>query len=325
VNALPRLILAVDTGGTKCDALLARDDGMALGFGRCDHRRTVGGNHRGGRGRSEEAIRAAVRDALATAPPCTELLCTTAMPIPADLLKALGHPRVVPAGWSEWQAALAQAGEACGVVTLSGTGALVVGLTPDGRAQHFDGLGPLLGDYGSGFYIGHLAAKAAARAPWGPRHHTSLAAAIPEALAAHTPDPSAFDLVGFMLSNPDRSEVASLATVVDREAEAGDAVARAILHEAADSMSETVRDLVEALSIAGEPLPMVGTGSVATRCRIFWERLCERVGGFAPNLRPVRLDGPAVLGVALCVLLGLDSANREQCRYNLFRTFDELP
>jgi len=41
-----------------------------------------------------------------------------------------------------------------------------------------------------------------------------------------------------MLSNPDRSVIASLAAVVDATASAGDAIARRILEQAADALKE---------------------------------------------------------------------------------------
>ena len=56
---------------------------------------------------------------------------------------------------SDAQAALLGAlGETPGILILSGTGSIVIGRDADGRWARAGGLGPLLGDEGSAFWIG---------------------------------------------------------------------------------------------------------------------------------------------------------------------------
>ncbi len=106
--------------------------------------------------------------------------------------------------------------------------------------------------------------------------------------------------------------------VVDSEARKGDAIATAILRQAAGDIAETVRDAVDVLAIGQEDYLLIGTGSVATRSDLYWEHLCAQVAEFAPRLTPWRSDLPAVLGVALIALNKLAAVDMPTLRENLF-------
>ncbi len=193
---------------------------------------------------------------------------------------------------------LALADASSGVVVLSGTGAFVYGRRPDGRELMLDALGPLLGDAGSAFDIGLRALRAIARASWHPRHETSLVEPLKQACAAYAGG-ERFCLVSYMLQHRDRAEIASLAKIVDAHAEVGDTVACRVLTEAADAISETLSDVVDALGLHGQALSMVAAGSVARRSRVFWNRVCDRALSIAPQLNPVVPTLAEVVGVTL--------------------------
>jgi N-acetylglucosamine kinase-like BadF-type ATPase len=187
------------------------------------------------------------------------------------------------------------------VVVVAGTGAMVQGVTRDGRRLHLDGLGPLLGDYGSGYQIGLAALQAVARATHHPRHATALTAAVEQALGLDLAQ-GAGPLVGYSLDSRDRAEIAGCAVLVDQAAEAGDAVAGAILERCAASQAEVVRDVVDRLAMAAEPYKLIAAGSVAVRSRRYWRHLCAAVATFAPRFVPVRPRLPAVVGIVARVL-----------------------
>lgn len=311
-------ILAVDRGGTKCDALLVGDDGRAAGRGRCDYRDPGSGRGWGGSGRTEQNRSRAVREALRDWRGGDSLTlvgdCTLA---PGDLPAEVHCPiRRLPA--SERDIGLSFLREEAGIAALIGTGALLVGRSADGRIETLDGLGPFLGDYGSAYYIGALAMKAAARADWHPRHHTSLARVVPEACAAHAGSPPDFHLVPYSLQPRDRSEIAALAALVDREARAGDAVARQLLEEAAAALGQTVWDLRERLSLTGGRLTLVGVGSVIAGSDHYWRALCDQVATYAPDLRAVRITYPAILGYVLLAAREMGWPNAERLPELLF-------
>ncbi|HSV74535.1 MAG TPA: BadF/BadG/BcrA/BcrD ATPase family protein [Chthonomonadales bacterium] len=309
-----RWVLAVDTGGSKCEAVLADDAGAVVGWGRCDYTHPDSGRGACGSGRASETVSIAVRDALAGHDLEGELHLANGRRLVAHL--ALRYPalRVVAHDFSEAQGALALAGEPCGVVALAGTGALVSVTRPDGQTLTLDALGPLLGDHGSGFHIGLLAVRAVGRARWSPRNATSLEAPVIAACSRGWDQNRPFGLVEWMLHLPDRSALAALARIVDAEARAGDCVAIRILREAARALAATLRDAVEMAGVQNEPLPLVGTGSVAARSRIYWAELRRQARRFAPELRPVVVRRPAALGYVLATLASLGTAGPDPRR-----------
>ena len=222
------------------------------------------------------------------------------------------------------QAAFALAGVDTGLVVLAGTGARAFGMNSDGKELHLDGLGPMVGDYGSGFHIGSLAIRAAAKADWHPRHHTSLSTAVFEQLKSRLGDYGVWGLVEYMGSERDRAEIAALSRLVDSEARNGDRIAAQLIREAAGCMAETVHDLVDGLDIADAHYTMVGTGSVATHSDLYWEQLCMQVATFAPRLTPWRSDLPAVLGLALIALKNITDIDLSTVRENLVRSTREM-
>jgi N-acetylglucosamine kinase-like BadF-type ATPase len=214
-------------------------------------------------------------------------------------------------------AAFRLAGVACGICALAGTGAFVHGLTRSGRIGHLDGLGPLLGDHGGGYEIGLRALQATARAAWHPRHHTTLVEDVLAACHLRGRGSAGQGLITYMSKPRDRSEIAGLSRIVAVAASRGDAVALRILQEAAAGLASTVYDLVDQLKMTEEDYPFVGTGGVITGSDLYWEHLCRKVREFAPRLKPVRSDLPAVVGVALGALAQMPGVDYETTKQHL--------
>ena len=316
-----RYVLAIDTGGSKCDAILARDDGTVLGYGHVDANDPSGGRGVMGSGRSFKSIAHAIHQAMGKTV-CSELILVgfskLLPPINfTDIPVASIHPYIV----TEQDPAFALTGERDGVVILAGTGAVVYGQTPDGRVRKIDGVGPLLGDHGGGYQIGLMAMRAVAKSFWHSRHTTALTEAVQTALNIEHGPKSLDNIILFMLNNPDRSEIARLAKLVDTAAMAGDAIAQNILRQAADDIAESTRDIVDYLGIAQDDVPVIGTGSVIMYSSLYWARVCERVREFAPRFRFMRLQDPPILGMVLAVLNRLDCGDPAVLRKQLQASF----
>ena len=316
---MTRCLLAIDSGGTKCDALVVRDDGTVLGWGRSDPPGQGQGRFATGSGRSSRAVLSAVTKALGTTSYDELHIANRTDAFPLSLLPT-HSTRIAVHPVSEYGAAWALVGETCGVVVLAGTGAFVHGKTRDGRHLHLDGLGPLLGDHGGGYHIGLLAIRAAAQSGWHPRRHTSLADAIFRACGGRTGDELGTSLVHYMLAERDRSEIASLARIVNEEANAGDLIAGDILRTAAAEIAATTYDVVDNLGMANDEYALVGTGSIAVKSPIYWDHLCMLVREFAPNLRPVKSDLPAIVGVAVSALQRMPDLDLAAVKARLFET-----
>lgn len=321
---MTRYFLAIDSGGTKCDALLVGSDGTAIGWGHCNVNDPDSGRGVGGSGRSMQSVSRAVQQSLEDVT-CDEFQVVTWIKhLSERVVETLVPGRIELHKIGEGDAVFALAGCNCGIVVLAGTGAFVFGSTRDGRSLWLDGLGPLLGDYGSGYHIGLLGVRAAARSSWHPRHETSLAVVVPSACKAYQPGQSNFNLVRYMLESRDRAEIASLAKLVNAEANAGDSVSRQILEEAASAIAETLRDVVDRLKMAEEDYPMIGAGSVASGSKIYWEQLCGLAAQFAPRLTPMLVNAPLAAGMILAVSDRIGVDDPEAFRQNLLRSAKEL-
>ncbi len=309
-----RCVLVVDSGGSKSEAALVRDDGTVLGWGVC--------RRPGLSGRSERACREAARDALGDGIGAIEELHVSCLGrnLPMNLFVAERPIAIQVHKVREFEGAMNLAGIDHGVVVLAGTGAFVHVQTEDGRMKRLDGHGPLLGDCGSGYHIGHLAMQAAMRAAWHPRRHTALEQMVFSAFSVT----QRHEMIPLNFTKLEGSLVAALAHDVDRAARAGDAIAAGILKEAAGALAETLRDALDSLGALDEPFAMVGTGSVTKRSDIYWDHFCRLVATFAPNLRPNREPLPSASGMALAVLRRLPGIDEATVRANLFESTSDF-
>jgi N-acetylglucosamine kinase-like BadF-type ATPase len=316
-----RYLLAVDSGGSKCDALLTTMDGTVLGWGHVAGFQQHATRNTVGSGRAAVTVARAIYQAVGEYV-CEEVdIAGLGGYFSFSQLSHIGVRDFRLHQVFEHDPVFALADVTYGVSALAGTGAVAFARLRDGRRVAFDGLGPLLGDHGGGHMIGLQALKAVARAGWHPRHTTLLSELVPPALGLDlSRRPLLSQLVDLMLSNPDRAVVASVARTVDEAARAGDAVARGILEQAADALAETVFDVTTHCDITTEAYPFLGLGSVASRSDLYWNRLCERVLAFAPRFTPQRFDLPPVVGMALCVLRQHAGDTLPAVRETLIRT-----
>jgi N-acetylglucosamine kinase-like BadF-type ATPase len=318
---LKRAVLAFDPGGSKCDAAVVSEDGTVVGYGHVQRPGLSGRSFETARAASAQAIGRHTFDELHVA-------AFTAT-LPAGLIDPDHAQRVRVWPLTQTQGPLALVGETNGVVVVAGTGALVSAQTRQGRKLALDGLGPMLGDFGSGYSIGLQALRATARAAMHPGHQTSLKERVFTAceLLAGQAQPVALNdrdrlqhLVTFSLTPQDRSTVAFLAKIVNEEARKGDAEAVRLLQDAAAAIGQTVWDLLDQLQIAGEEYVLVGTGSVAMKSDVFWDHLCGLIRERAPRLAPTRCPAAPVLGNALCVLRELYPETVDTIRQTLLAT-----
>ena len=226
-------ILALDAGGSKCEALLTDLGGTILGSGSACQP--------GVSGRGLQSIGRAALQALAVRRFRTLVLAAPFAALPPEVAAVVESESLCHVPCNEVDPALIHAGVDCGVVLLAGTGAFAHGRRRDGRRRHLDGTGPILGDFGGGYHIGTMALHAIVRSDWHPRHATALRDRVLERFGVSSP----YALFNLNLFGQDRSVVASIARTVVEEAERGDAVSVRILQQAAHSMGETFADLVQ--------------------------------------------------------------------------------
>jgi len=290
---MERLALGVDGGGTKSDAVLIDEHGNVLGWGR-------GGTGQilwAGRDAALENYSEAIRDALCDLRP-NDLWVAGLHDRTLERLECLTATlHYVHAG--EVSRGLATALETCGILVLSGTGAFVSAFTESGEQATLDGLGPTLGDRGSGYQIGLMGMRAAMTSGWGPERKTILEETVPRELGVKTTN-DVFNLV--YMDQIGRSRIASAAKAVIQAADDGDRIAREIVMQAADDISQTLADVVRGLHLEDSHDALVASGGIAQSCGMYWDRVCERALAIAPKLRPIQPSVRPCIGAALLAL-----------------------
>ncbi len=181
-----------------------------------------------------------------------------------------------------------------GLVLTAGTGAVVVGLGPAGLVQ-VDGWGPLLGDAGSGGWIGIAALRAALRAYDGRGPRTALEQAAADLYG---------ELAGLAGQFGGRANVAqtaaTFAPTVAKLAESGDQVAARILRDAAAELADSVLTAARRLAISQPEIAI--TGGLVELGPALLTPLQQRVQAAEPALRLQPAAGSALDGARLLAL-----------------------
>jgi N-acetylglucosamine kinase-like BadF-type ATPase len=188
-----------------------------------------------------------------------------------------------------------------GVAVVCGAGFNCTGVGPDGREVRFPALGPISGDSGGGQEIGIAAVGACVKAGDGRGPHTALERAVPAFFGLRTPRQV---MVGLHTGRLDESRLYELAPTVLRAANAGDAVAVAIVERQADEAAVLVNTALRRLRLRRSDADVVLGGGVArARSPVFMDRLTTHVRACAPAARIAVVEDLPIVGAAL---LGLD-------------------
>lgn len=254
-----------------------------------------------GRDEAAQRVIAAMRAALASAGAAPEQVRAVGIGVAgadaayaADWLRAVVAAAVpgaqaVPS--SDYEIALVGGhGARRGLLLLAGTGSLAYGVNAAGAAALAGAWGYLLGDEGSGYWLGAQGLRAVARMHDGRGRATALAPALLGALGLET----AQALIPWLYAAPRVSDVARLAPLVLACAADGDAVARGLVERAARELALAARAVRRRLGLDTSALP-VFTGSLLTADNALRAEVCRLLGIGAP----VTPRYPPVIGAAL--------------------------
>ena len=190
-------------------------------------------------------------------------------------------------------ALVAAFGDGPGIVLLAGTGSFAVARTADGSKRRQGGYGWRMGDEGSAYAVGEAALRAVALAEDGRGPATALAQAI-----RHQTRSSSFnDLVRWSVAATP-TEVAALATAVLEASDAGDAIAAAILSEAAAALARLVAGLQRGLP-DGATVPVALAGGLLAQptYRAAVRKALDQLTGVVTTDRPVEpVEGALDIG-----------------------------
>jgi glucosamine kinase len=184
-----------------------------------------------------------------------------------------------------------------GILILSGTGSMAWARDDAGRSHRVGGWGETIGDEGSAHWIGRRVLSLVSQSIDGRAAPNALVDAVFQHLRLGRSDPIN-GLEGWVsrLTNP-RSEIAALAPIASRLAEAGEPSAVGILEQAADELARHIRAIA---AHAGVRLAWSYAGG-AFGSRVLREAVATRIG--SPP-RPPRL--PPIGGALLAAAQHLD-------------------
>lgn len=191
-------------------------------------------------------------------------------------------------------------GDRRGAVVAAGTGVVTLAVGAETTAR-VDGWGWIMGDAGSGYWIGREALDAVMRAYDGRGPTTELTAAVSD----RWPDLSQAYMS--LQADPDRVRiVASFAAVVARAAVAGDAVAQDISVRAAHELAQSVRAAIAQVRTDEETFPVCAIGGVFGSAPLLEAFTADLHTGDAS----VRLVAPVGVGIdGVMALADLDAAH----------------
>lgn len=307
-----RFVLAVDGGQSSTVCVLGTADGEVLSVGHGGPANHV--HQPGGPERLRRAIEGSVREARAAAGnPAHFAAVYLALTggarqgeeiahqiLDADAILAEGDP----------PAALASGTfGGPGIGLIAGTGA--VALAENARGERVDrgGWGYLVGDEGSGYWIGMRAIQAASRALDGRGPVTILTERVPAFYGETSLRAVASRIYGLELERP---EIAALAPVVLEAAEGGDEVAAAIIDTAAEELVVLLEAVATAARLTEErERVIVATGGVLRPDNRLWHRLAALIDRRLPGFRLIAPRFPPVIG-AFALALRLAGVSIDQ-------------
>jgi glucosamine kinase len=296
-------VLGIDAGGTKTVCLLADDKGVILAEGR------GGGANLQAHGELEvEKVLHHVMDtALGNRDirPAAICLGIAGVDRPQDAEAVRGIMRRIGAKTrtlvvnDALVALVAGAGENPGVVLIAGTGSIAYGRNASGRAARAGGWGYLLGDEGSGFWIGRRALSAIVRAADGRGPSTQLTDLVMNRLKLVRPS----DLIReTYYRDLKRTAIAGLAPLVQQARDSGDAVASEILKQAAAELTAAAASVVNKLGMRGEVFPTILAGGIFKAVPWLAEDVMRLMSEIAPRSQAsVLAVEPAVGAVRLAI------------------------
>src|SRR6266542_418240 len=277
-------VLGIDAGGTKTVCLLADERGLILSEGR-----GPGANlHAAGEQAVERVLHQVMEAALDGWTVTPDAICLGIAGVDRQdeanavtaIMRRIGHRSRVLVVNDALIALVAGARDAPGIVIISGTGSIVYGRNARGEAARAGGWGHMIGDEGSGYWIGRESLAAVMRAADGRGPETRLTVEI----LAHfnVDDESRLPRIVYDREQP-RVSVAALGPIAQRATDQGDAVATRILERAADELVLAARSVATRLEMRGDEFTFYLAGGVFRVVPWLAEELPRRLVEVAPR------------------------------------------
>ena len=304
-------VLGIDVGGTKTVCLLAGDNGAVIAEGRED-----GANlQRAGELALEKVLHSVMEKTLEGTAVLPSAIClgiagvdrAADEAVVRSIMKRIGYKARILVVNDALIALEAGIGGEAGVVIVSGTGSIAYGRNNRGEASRSGGWGSVLGDEGSGYWMGRRALQAVVRHADGRGRATSL---TPH-LLGHFGVSRAAALIRSVYHEdlPPRA-IAALAKYVQHARDEGDAIASDILNRAADELVVAARAVVERLELSDQPFMFLLSGGAMHAVPWLADQLQLRLPAVAARSTVQRLVQEPALGAVRLALAEMKGGAR---------------
>jgi N-acetylglucosamine kinase-like BadF-type ATPase len=299
-------VLGIDVGGTKTVCCLADEEGTVLSTAR-----GPGANLQAvGELQLEKVLHTVMEETVAPRATTPSAICLGIAGVdrPEDagivrgIMSRIGYKARILVVNDALIALQAGIGSAPGIVIVAGTGSIAYGCDGRGRAARAGGWGYLLGDEGSGYWIGRLALRAIVREADGRGQPTSLTSIVLAHFGANRPE-ELFQTVYREDFKP--AVVAALARHVQRARDEGDPTATAILNRAAQELVAAAVSVVKQLELIGEDFTFLLSGGMFKAVPWLRDEMMRLLPPTAARSRAAVLDVEPALGAVRLALAEL--------------------
>ena len=296
-------VLGIDAGGTKTVCLLADDQGRVV----AEARRGGANLQAVGELEVEKVLHEVMEEALgdATITPAAICLGIAGVDRPNDstvvrgIMKRIGYKARIVIVNDALVALEAGAPGQPGVVVISGTGSIAYGRDAKGQAARSGGWGYVLGDEGSGYWIGRAALRAVLREA----DRRGPATILSSLLLKHFGVSQAQGLIHQVYNtNLKPAAIGALATCVQSAFSQGDQVALGILRGAANELEASALSVARRLELVGEPFVFILAGGIFRAVPWLEQELGRRLPLAAPGSRVRLLDREPACGAVAIAL-----------------------
>ena len=290
-------VIGIDAGGSKTVCQVGEPDGRVLG-----EARGPGANlQSAGELQVEMVLHDVMTEAMAGLPGAPAAVCVgmagVDRPNDARVMRAMlarlcrGSRALVV---NDALIALeAGAPGAPGIVLIAGTGSIAYGRDAHGHAARAGGWGHVLGDEGSGFWLGRQALRAVLRAADRRSEPTALAAPV----MAHLGVTREQELVQPVYEGGMKPQlVAGLASIVGEVADAGDPVATHIVNVGVGELAAAALSVARRLALMDCEMPLPLAGGVFRAVPRVRTLVIQRLAELMPLARPALLSAEPASG-----------------------------
>ena len=296
-------VLGIDAGGTKTVCQLADENGEVL----AEARRGGANLQASGELEVEKVLHQVMEEAIGDhdVRPAAVCLGIAGVDRPDDaravreIMRRIGYKARILVVNDALVALEAGAPAQPGVVVIAGTGSIAYGRNDRNEAARAGGWGYMLGDEGSGYWIGRAAVRAVLREA----DRRGPATLLTGLLLNYYGVSRAQDLIHHVYQGTLRpAAIASLAQCVQGAFSDGDPVALGILRGAADQLESAALSVARRLEIVGSEFPFILAGGIFRAVPWLEEELARRLPLASPRSRTMLLTvEPAVGAVRLAL------------------------